>query len=391
MDELQLQTQALMMVIAGTTLAALVGGLPLLAWVWARRLLVSQSARRQLAHAGFEKEGATFVVRRWGTTVHARLRHHGVVSLEIWGEPLPEGVPTFRPASWGDGREDGDRWQPVCTGDPAFDRQVHAIHGVAHEGLAWLTGDVRRHVRRAVEHGAGIIHGRWCLTLSTTSDPDVATAARLVARATSALSTPRGPLTEALEALTHDDQPGVIVRAMEVLAEREALRPETLTRLARGPYAKVHLAVIRHGREHVLDAWRGLGRAGSRRQRAVGVMGAIEAAQRETAVFEEADGDRLIAEPVEALLDPHHGDSAAQVLRDLDRPTLARELAERFGADAPPRVHTLRRQLVERHGREARGAVGLASGLGGGLALAEDGRPAERNLGPGSGPFMGGA
>jgi len=370
MDELQRQLQALMMVTAGTTWAALVGGLPLLAWVWGRRLLGSQSVRRQLAHIGFEKEGAAFVLRRWGTAVHARLRHQGVVSLEIWGEPLPEGVPTFLPASQRDGRTDSDHWQTVRTGDPAFERQVHTLHGVSHEGLAWLSDDVRRHVRRAVEHGACIIHGRWCLTLSTASDPDVATAARLVARATSALSTPRGPLTEALEALTHDDQPGVIVRAMEVLAEREALRPETVARLAHGPYAKVHLAVIRRGGEHVLDAWRRLGRAGSRRQRAAGVMGAVDAAQRGTAVFAEADGDRLVAELVEALLDPHHGDGAARVLRALDRPTLARELAERFGADAPPRVRTLRRQLVEHHGREARGAVSLASGLGGGLALA---------------------
>jgi len=356
-------------VVVGVWIAmvALLVGLPLLAWRSGRHILAQRLVEERLRSSGFVVDGASWVCEAWGGPVFARLRHvDGLPMLELAGPSLPEGVPGLR------ARRAAERLVPeslregLPTGDARFDGEV-VVTGATPSALGWLGAHERRAARSAVAKGAVLVHQRWTLRVRCTFDLDIPALGRAIAQASQALLARQPSVPQLLQ----DPLPGVRACALGLLHDAGSLRAAQIDALARGPFPTVHLALIERGLA-LMEAWATLGRAGSQRQRARGAVGVARAFRAHGIPMPPEDPAGIVEGLIDALVDPDHGDAAARELGELDWLSLPKELALRFGPEAPQRVHDLRRRLADRHRGAVVGAIALAGEHGGGLSLVAD-------------------
>lgn len=357
-------SEAWIVVGAWIAMVALLVGLPLLAWLSGRRILAQRLVEERLRSSGFVSEGPSWVCDAWGVPVFARIRHvDGLPMLELAGPSLPEGVPGLRarraeerlvPESLREGRP---------TGDDRFDGEV-VVTAATPAAVGWLGAHERRAARSAVAKGAVLADERWTLRVRCTFDLDNPVLGRAIAQASQALLTRERSVPQLLQ----DPLPGVRVVALELLHDAGSLRAAQIDALARGPFPTVHLALIDRGLA-LMEAWATLVRSGSQRQRARGAVGVARAFRAQGIPMPPEDPAGIVDGLIDALVDPEHGDAAARELVELDWLSLPKELALRFGAEAPQRVHDLRQRLAARHRGAVVGGVSLADEHGGELSL----------------------
>ncbi len=324
--------------------------------------------RRALQQADFQPDGFDTWVRQGPVPITVRIDGEaGQRSVCLLGPELPDGVPELQAKAL-----EAPLGRPTfASGDTRFDRDVLAMHAKGPEALGWLTQDVRRQARTAVNAGGRLQRRRWQVDLGHPGSDELKAAANAVERASMAMAEGHDDPIEALRELLQDPSPGVRVQAMHALVDRVAIRADELDRLARGPYGEVHVAVIALGGEPARIAFQRLRKAGAKSQQAEGAVELYRAWRDQRVQLDDADIEALVDELVESLADPTFGERVAKQLEALDRPDLLPRLAETYGEDAPPWVRSLRRKLLAAHGDAARGAISLVDDERGGLSVAQ--------------------